>query len=77
MSKHSSDIGLTHLEEMTIDTYPNLSPIMSKPYSLPLKHHNFVKEEIQNLLEGLIERPMSPYVACIIVVPRKSKPGAP
>ena len=26
VSKHISDIGLTHLEEMTIDTDPNLSP---------------------------------------------------
>ena len=32
VSKHSSDIGLTHLEEMTTDTDPNLPPVMSKPY---------------------------------------------
>ena len=62
---------------MTIDTDPNLSPIMSKPYPLPLKHHKFVKEEIKTLFEpGLIERSVSPYVAPITVVPRKSKPGA-
>ena len=51
---------------------------MSKPYLLPLKHHKFVKEEIENLLEAvLIERSVSPYAAPIMVVPRKSKPGAP
>ena len=60
---------------MTIDTDLNLPLIISKPYPLPLKHHNFVKEEIVNLLEaGLIERTMSPYAVPIIVVPRKSKP---
>ena len=72
ISKHSSDIGLTHLEEMKIYIDPNLPPVASKPYPLPLKYHNFVKEEIENLLEaGLIERSMNPYAIPIIVVPRK------
>ena len=56
ISNHSSDIGLKHLEEMKIDTDLNLPPVASKPYPLPLKHHKFVKEETENLLEaGLIE----------------------
>ena len=59
---------------MTIDIEPNLLPIVSKPYPLPLKYHKFVKEEIENLLqEGLIE---ISYAAPIILVPRKSKSGA-
>ena len=45
VSKHSSDIGLTHLEEMKIETDPKLPPVASKPYPLPLKHHKFVKEK--------------------------------
>ena len=62
---------------MTNDTDPNLPPVMSKPYPLPLKHHKFVKVEIKNLLKaGLTERSVSPYVAPIIVVPRRSKPGS-
>ena len=78
ISKHGSDIGLTHLEEMKINTEPNLPQVESKLYPLPLKHHKFVKEEIENLLEvGLIETSMNPYATPIIVVPRKSKPGAP
>ena len=57
---------------MTIKADPELSPVASKPYPLPLKHYTFVKEEIKYLLEaGLIERSMSPYAAPIIVVPRK------
>ena len=57
---------------MKINTEPNLPSVASKPYPLPLKHHKFVKEEIENLLEaGLIERSMNPYGALIIVVPRK------
>ena len=36
VSKHSSDISLTHLEEMEIDRDPNSPPVTSKPYPLPL-----------------------------------------
>ena len=78
VSQHSSDKGLTHLEEMTIETDPKLSPVASKPYTLPVKCHKFVKEELENLLEaGLIKRSMSAYATPIIVVPRKNKPVAP
>ena len=42
-----------------------------------MKHHKFVKEEIENLLEaGLIERSRNPYPTPIIVVPRKCQRGA-
>ena len=72
VSKHGSDIGLTHLEEMKIESVPKLPPVASKPYALPLKHHKFVKEEIENLLEAaLIEYSMSPYATPVIVVLRK------
>ena len=37
VSQHSSDIGLTHLEEVTIETDPDLPPVASKPYPLSLK----------------------------------------
>ena len=63
---------------MKIDTDPNLPPVASKPYPLPLKCHKFVKEEIENLLKaGLIQRSMSLYATPIIVVLRKGKPGTP
>ena len=69
ISKHGSDIGRTHLEKMKIDTDPNLPPLQA---TLPLIHHKFITDEIENLLEtGLIKRFMSPYAAPIIVVSRK------
>ena len=78
VSQQSSDIGLTHLEEMIIKTDPELPELASKLYPLPLKDHKFIKEEIENLLQaGNIERLMNPYAAPIIVLSRKSKPGAP
>ena len=42
---------------MTIEIDTDLPPVASKSYHLLLKHHKFVKEEIENLLEkGLIDR---------------------
>ena len=77
MSKSSSDIGLTHLKEMVLLTEPGSIPVVGKAYSLPLKHHNFVKEELTNLLEaGLIEWSLSPYAAPIMVVSCKAPAGS-
>ena len=77
MSKSSSDIGLTHFKEMVLHMKLGSFPVVSKPYSLPLKHHKFVKEELNNLLEaGLIEWSLSPYAAPIMVVPHKVPAGS-
>ena len=77
MSKRSSYISLTHLEEMVLHKKTGSIPVASKPYSLPLKHHTFIKEELTNLLEaGLIEWPLSPYDAAIMVVPCKTPAGS-
>ena len=76
--KHSADIGQTDLITMTIPTPEGAFPVVSKPYNLPLKHRDFLKEGIEALLKsGVIERSVSSYVAPIIIVPRKHKPGAP
>ena len=78
ISKHSSDIGKTPLETMTINVKPGSKPAASKPYNTALKHQEFLKQELKALLEsGVIERSMSPYAAPIIVVNCKCKPGAP
>ena len=77
LSRSSLDIGLTHLKEMVLNTKPGSIPVVSKPYSLPLKCHKFVKEELTNLLKaGLIEWSSSPYAALIMVVPCKAPAGS-
>ena len=43
MSQSSSDIALTHLKEIVLHTEQGSIPVVSKPYSFPLKHHQFVK----------------------------------
>ena len=45
ISQGSDDIGKTLLVEMDIDTRDS-PPITSKPYTLPLKHFDWVQKEI-------------------------------
>ena len=52
-------LGTTPLIKMSIDTGDH-PPIAKKPYTLAIKHHEWVKEEIDKLLEvGVIrEKPL-------------------
>ena len=77
ISKNSGDIGKTMLVEMEIDT-GNHPPIASKPYTLPLKHYDWVQKEIETLEKaGIIERSISPWASPVVIVPKKSAPGEP
>ena len=54
-SKNNKDIGRTTLIEMEIDTGDGL-PVAQNPYTLPLKHHEWVRKEIETLEKaGVIE----------------------
>ena len=75
--KNSGDIGKTILIEMEIDT-GNHPPIASKPYTLPLKHYDWVQKEIETLERaGIIERSISPWASPVVIVLKKSAPGKP
>ena len=55
---------------MSIDTGDH-PPIAQKPYTLAIKHHEWVKEEIDKLLEaGVIRESHSSWSAPIVVVPK-------
>ena len=46
---------------MDIETDPNLPSIAPKPYTLPLKHQEWVRKEIEDLkTAGIIQRILSP-----------------
>ena len=54
-SKNNKDIGRTTLIEMEIDTEDSL-PVAQNLYTLPLKHHEWVRKEIETLEKaGIIE----------------------
>ena len=73
----SEDISHTELITMDIDT--GLSkPVSQRTYNLPLKPHNWVKKEIEQLeCAGVIEKSLSPWASPIVIVPKKSAPGEP
>ena len=63
-------IGTTPLITMSIDT-GDQPPIAKRPYTLALKHHDWVKAEIDKLLEaGVIRESDSSWSAPIVVVPK-------
>ena len=63
-------ICTTPLIKMSIDT-GDACPISKKPYTLALKHYDWVKEEIDKLLEaGVIRESHSSWSAPIVVVPK-------
>ena len=77
ISKGSDDIGKTLLVEMDIDTGDS-PPIASKPYTLPLKHYDWVQKEITTLERaGIITKSISPWASPVVIVPKKSAPGEP
>ena len=76
-SKDSTDLGRTLLLTMDIDTGDH-PPITQRPYSLALKHVEWVQEEIEKLEQaGVISRSMSPLASPIVIVPKKTAPGEP
>ena len=76
-SKNNKDIGCTQLIEMKIDTGDSL-PVAQSPYTLPLKHYDWVWQEIETLEKsGVIERSLSRWASPVIVVPKKSAPDEP
>ena len=76
-SKNNQDIGKTTLIEMEIDTGDSL-PVAQSPYTLPLKHYEWVRKEIETLKKAaVIVKSLSPWASSVIVVPKKSTPDEP
>ena len=55
---------------MEIDTGDSL-PVAQSPYTLPLKHYDWVCQEIESLEKsGVIKRSLSRWASPVIVVPK-------
>ena len=63
---------------MDIDTGDH-PPICQKPYTLALKHYEWVQKEVEQEVErtGIITRSVSPWASPIVIVPKKSAPDEP
>ena len=76
-SKNNGDIGRTKLVKMDIDTGDS-PPVCSRPYTLPLKHYEWVQREIKSLeCASVITKSMSKWESPIVIVPKKSAPREP
>ena len=63
---------------MYIATKLDAAPVAVQPYPLAPKHHEFLKQEIKNLLDvGIICKSMSPWTSPIVVVKRQTLEGSP
>ena len=77
-SKNNEDIGRTNLITMDIDAGDHPPPICQKPYTLALKHYEWVQKEVDQLeWMGIITRSMSPWASPIVIAPKKSAPDEP
>ena len=76
-SKSNEDISRTRLVKMDIDTGD--SPLVSsRPYTLPLKHYEWVQREIKSLERaGVITKSMSKWASPIVIVPKNQLLGNP
>ena len=69
-SKSLEDIGKTPLIQIDIDT-GNSPLVCQHPYTLSLKHAEWVKREIAILEKaGVIVRSVSPWASPVVVVPK-------
>ena len=76
-SKSKEDISRTKLVKMDIDMGDS-PPVSSRPYTLPLKHYEWVQREIESLEHaGVITKSISKWASPIVIVPKKSAPGEP
>ena len=52
--------------------------VSQRPYTLPLRHYNWIKKEIEQLeCAGVIEKSLSPWDSLIVIVPKKPGPEEP
>ena len=78
ISKSHNDIECIDLIQMHIAMMPDTAPIAAWPYPLTLKHHDFLKQEIKNLLDArTICKSMSPWARPIVVVKKHTPEGVP
>ena len=77
ISKRDSDIGQMDLIEMHIATRLDTASVAAHPYPSALKHHDFLKQEIKNLLDaGIIHKSICLWASHIVLVNKHTPEGS-
>ena len=64
-----TSISTTHLTKIQIDSGDS-EPFLQMPYAITINHYNWVKNEINKLLDAQVIHNHSSWSATIIVVPK-------
>ena len=69
-SKHTTDIGKTNLAQMSLIPKENIKPLDQNSYTLPLKHHIWLRKERDLERAGIITSSTSNFASLVIKVPK-------
>ena len=74
-SKSVTDIGKTDLVPMSLQHKGNIKPLNQKPYTLPLRHHAWLRQELTDLEKaGIISLSTSDFASQVIIAHKKKDP---
>ena len=70
-----TDIGKTDLVQMSLQPLKNIKPLNQKLYTLPLRHHEWLRQELTVLEKtGIISPSTSNFASLLIIAHKKKDP---
>ena len=73
-SKYATDTGKTDLVQISLQPKDNIKPLNQNPYTLPLRHHASLKQELTNLEKSRSNFSIYFKLCKFIVVPKMKDP---
>ena len=72
---NTQDIGKTDLVQMFLQPKDNIKPLNQKLYTLPLRHHAWLRQELTDLEKaGTISPSTLKFASPVIIVPKQKDP---
>ena len=72
-SRHVTDIGKTDLVQISLQPKDNIKPLNQKPYTLPLRHHTWPRQQLTDLEKaGIISPSTSNFASSVIIALKRN-----